>query len=170
MTAVAADPDRDRVSIVDLPNDEVIGHIALKAGDEPGRLVEDAAGRVHVALRGAGAIATIDVVKLKVSDRRSVCGAPRGIAYDAANDALRVACTEGELVTMPAAGGSVHASACTSRPTCATSSCKRTARRDGEPVQDRRRCSTSTADGRGAGARPSGRRTHLVRPVGVERC
>jgi mono/diheme cytochrome c family protein len=105
-TAVAADPDRDRVSIVDLPNAKVLGHIALKAGDEPGRLVEDAAGRVHVALRGAGEIATLDVGKLKVSDRRSVCGAPRGIAYDAANDSLRVACTEGQLVTMPASGGS----------------------------------------------------------------
>lgn len=106
VTAVAADPDRDRVSVVDLPNAKVLGHVALKSGDEPGRLVEDAAGRVHVALRGAGAIATIDVANLKVADRRSVCGAPRGIAYDAANDSLRVACTEGQLVTMPASGGS----------------------------------------------------------------
>jgi mono/diheme cytochrome c family protein len=105
-TAVAADPDRDRVSFVDLPNSKLIGHVALKSGDEPGRLVEDAAGRVHVALRGAGEIATIDVTALKVSDRRSVCGAPRGIAYDAANDTLRVACTEGQLVTLPASGGS----------------------------------------------------------------
>jgi len=37
--------------------------------------------------------------------RRSVCNAPRGIAWDAAADAIHVACWGGELVTLPAAGG-----------------------------------------------------------------
>src|SRR5262245_15331843 len=42
--AVAADPDRDAIHIVDFATNAV-SHIALEAGDEPGRLVEDAGGR-----------------------------------------------------------------------------------------------------------------------------
>jgi hypothetical protein len=34
--------------------------IGLQPGDEPGRLAEDAAGRVHVARRTGGALVTID--------------------------------------------------------------------------------------------------------------
>jgi mono/diheme cytochrome c family protein len=37
--------------------------------------------------------------------RRSVCHAPRGLAYDASADGLIVACLEGALVELPAAGG-----------------------------------------------------------------
>src|SRR4051812_46886314 len=60
LTAVAADPEHDRVVVVDLAATSVSSTIALGAGDEPGRLVEDGAGRVHVALRGGGALLTID--------------------------------------------------------------------------------------------------------------
>jgi len=104
-TAVASDPDRDRVSVVDLRDGSVLGHVALHAGDEPGRLVEDAQGQVHVALRGAGAVAAIDVAKLALVSKRAVCGSPRGIAYDASADVLHVACVSGELVTLPAGKG-----------------------------------------------------------------
>ncbi|WP_433932480.1 cytochrome-c peroxidase [Sorangium cellulosum] len=103
-TAVAADPDRDRVWIVDLDGGAP-GEIRLEHGDEPGRLVEDASGRVHVALRRAGAVATLDIESRSVLERREVCRAPRGVAYDAARDAIHVACAGGELVTLPAAGG-----------------------------------------------------------------
>jgi len=103
--AVAADPDRDRVSIVRLDTASVVATIPLTAGDEPGRLVEDAANRVHVALRRGGAVATIDLTTQKVVSRRDVCGAPRGIAYDAKTDLIHVACASGELVSLPAAGG-----------------------------------------------------------------
>ncbi|WP_234023242.1 c-type cytochrome [Sorangium cellulosum] len=103
-TAVAADADRDRVFIVDLDGGEPAA-VLLEAGDEPGRLVEDAAGRVHVALRRGGAVATLDVAAKSVVARREVCRAPRGVAYDAARDAVHVACAGGELVTLPAAGG-----------------------------------------------------------------
>src|SRR5262245_60447232 len=58
--AIAADSDRDVVWIVDL-NTHAIYQVALKDGDEPGRVAVDDAGRVHVALRGAGAVATIDL-------------------------------------------------------------------------------------------------------------
>jgi hypothetical protein len=102
--AVAADSDRDVVWLADL-NTRTVTKVALQEGDEPGRVVEDGAGRVHVGLRGGGAVATIDLASGKVVDRTEVCSAPRGVAYDAATDVIHVACAGGELVTLPAAGG-----------------------------------------------------------------
>lgn len=102
--AVAADSDRDLVWMVDL-NTHGARQVQLKQDDEPGRVVEDAAGRVHVALRGGGAVATIDLASGTVVDRTEVCAAPRGIAFDAKSDEIHVACAGGELVTLPAAGG-----------------------------------------------------------------
>lgn len=103
-TAVAADSDRDRVWIVDLASDAVSA-VPLERGDEPGRVVEDRGGRVHVALRRAGAVATIDLAARAVIARREVCAAPRGLAYEASRDVVHVACAGGELVTLPASGG-----------------------------------------------------------------
>lgn len=103
-TAVATDPDRDRVWIVDLPGRRVQS-VALERDDEPGRGVEGADGEVHVVLRGGGAVVTLDVGDAAVIERRPVCAAPRGIAFDEAADAIHVACLGGELVTMPVAGG-----------------------------------------------------------------
>ena len=104
-TAVAADPDRDQLYVVDLGAKVLSGTIKLNANDEPGRLVADAAGHVHVALRGGGALVTIDPVSLSVLARRSVCAAPRGVAYDPGSDLVHVACADGQLVSLPAAGG-----------------------------------------------------------------
>lgn len=61
-----------------------------------------------MALRGGGAIITINPATGDILARRAVCSAPRGIAYDGANDALVVACAGGELVTLGASelGGS----------------------------------------------------------------
>ncbi len=102
--AVAADPDRDLVWLVDL-NDNSVSQVALTEGDEPGRVVEDGNGRIHVALRRGGAVATIDLASGKVVSRTPVCAAPRGIAFDAKANVLQVACAGGELVTLPAGGG-----------------------------------------------------------------
>jgi hypothetical protein len=102
--AVAADPDRDVVWLVDLGS-SATSSVALAAGDQPGRVVVDAAGSAHVVLRGAGAVARIDPRRGVLLDRRGVCPAPRGLAYDGAADAIHVACAGGELVTLPAAGG-----------------------------------------------------------------
>jgi hypothetical protein len=104
-TAVAADPDRDRVYVVDVPSRTKLADIALASGDEPGRVIEDGAGRIHVVLRGGGAIVAIDPATWTIADRRGVCPAPRGIAWDAATDLVHVACAGGELVSLPAAGG-----------------------------------------------------------------
>lgn len=103
-TAVASDPDRDGVWIVDLPGRRVRS-VALEPDDEPGRGAEGADGEVYVVLRGGGAVVTLDIEDAAVIERRPVCAAPRGIAFDEAADAIHVACLGGELVTMPAAGG-----------------------------------------------------------------
>src|SRR6185312_431789 len=102
--AFVADPDRDRLVAVDLTSGTAT-EIALNAGDEPGRLVEDAAGRIQVALRRGGALVTVDPTSDAVIARRAVCAEPRGLAYEAATDLVHVACATGELVSLPAAGG-----------------------------------------------------------------
>jgi cytochrome c len=104
-TVAAADPDRDRVYLIDLASRAVTATVHLQPGDEPGRLVEDAAGRLHVALRRGGAVVAIDPAAGTVLGRRVVCAAPRGLAYEAATDLVHVACAGGELVSVPAAGG-----------------------------------------------------------------
>ncbi|MDH5672573.1 MAG: c-type cytochrome [Myxococcales bacterium] len=108
LMAVAADPDRDRVSIVSLADAAVLHEVQLLDGDVPGRLVEDAAGRVHVVLRYAGAVASIELSTGELLARTEVCGSPRGIDYRAATDALLVACAGGELVALDPAGGGVR--------------------------------------------------------------
>lgn len=104
--AVIADPDRDRVLSVDLTTDKAVAEVPLAQGDEPGRLIEDAAGRIHVALRQGGAVVTLaDAATLRQTDRTAVCAEPRGLAYDQTNDLVHVACNTGELVSLPAGGG-----------------------------------------------------------------
>ncbi len=103
--AVASDPDRDRVCFGDLTSTIPLGCVALEAGDEPGRIVEDGARRVHVALRRGGAVVSLDLATRAIVSRRAVCPAPRGVAYDPATRLLHVACAGGELVSLPADGG-----------------------------------------------------------------
>ena len=105
VTAVAADPDRDRVWIVDTAKLSLRGEIALEAGDEPGRGAEDGVGRVWVALRRGGAMVAIDVAARKIVARVPVCAEPRGVAYDPASDRIHVACAGGELVSLAATSG-----------------------------------------------------------------
>ncbi|MDP9002669.1 MAG: cytochrome-c peroxidase, partial [Myxococcota bacterium] len=105
-TAIAADPDRDLISFVDLAGRAVRAQAALSPGDEPGRLVEDGGGRVHVALRGSGELATLSLATGQLLERRPVCPQPRGVAYDGTTDQVIVACATGELVTFPAPSGS----------------------------------------------------------------
>jgi DNA-binding beta-propeller fold protein YncE len=104
-TAVASDPDRDAIYVVDTQQATLAFTVTLNPGDEPGRLVEDGTGRVHVALRSAGALATIDPSTGAPLFERQVCPAPRGVAWDPSTDLVWVACATGELVGLPAAGG-----------------------------------------------------------------
>ena len=104
--AVIADPDRDRILSFDFDKEAVTSELALSPGDEPGRIIEDNAGRIHVSLRGGGAVLTLtDAVHGTVAYRRAACPEPRGLAYDATGDVVHVACTSGELITFPAADG-----------------------------------------------------------------
>jgi hypothetical protein len=105
--AVASDPDRDALYIVDTSGAALLKTIVLQAGDEPGRLVEDGAGRVHVALRSGGALVTVDPTSGTLLARRAACPAPRGVAWDSTTDLVWVACATGELVALPAAGGPI---------------------------------------------------------------
>src|SRR5580700_2395524 len=107
--AIVSDPDRDNIYVVDLHARAVAFTIGLQAGDEPGRLVQDGAGRVHVALRGGGALVTLDPASGSILSRRPVCPAPRGVAWDQTTDLVWVACATGELVSLPSAGGAATA-------------------------------------------------------------
>jgi hypothetical protein len=104
--AAAADPDRDTVFVASLSGGGV-RRVELARGDEPGRLVEDGRGRLHVALRGAGQVAVIDPTSGAVLARRPACVAPRGVAYDRETDVVHVACASGALLSMRAEDGEV---------------------------------------------------------------
>jgi hypothetical protein len=102
--AIASDPDRDRIYVVDLATRQLRGQIALEDGAEPGRAIEDSAGRVHVALRGGGAVLTLDPRDARMLARRALCPAPRGLAFDASKQLLHVACAGGELISIAPVG------------------------------------------------------------------
>lgn len=92
-----ADPDRDAVYVVDRASATLTARIALPVGSEPGRVIEDHAGLVHVALRHAGLVATIDPVRGTLSGTRRACANPRGLGAPEAGGLL-IACADGELI------------------------------------------------------------------------
>jgi mono/diheme cytochrome c family protein len=106
-TAFAADPDRDAVFIAAIDGSSPAQRVALERGEEPGRSVQSADGRVHVALRGASHIAVIDPATATLVEKREVCRTPRGIAYDRDSNTLHVACADGQLVSLDATTGAV---------------------------------------------------------------
>ncbi|MEY4577719.1 MAG: hypothetical protein RL701_2422 [Pseudomonadota bacterium] len=99
--AIAADPDRSRVSIADL-RDGSVKQVALLAGDEPGRVAVDARGFAYVALRRAGAVVSIRLQDGQLGNRVHACSAPRGLALQG-TELLHVACADGKVVTLNAA-------------------------------------------------------------------
>ncbi len=99
---VAADLDTATVRAVDLYTLALLPAIALPPRSEPNRLAEDGAGRIHVVLRATGEVASLDVRAGTITRTRTVCAAPRGIAWRGSTDELVVACVEGDLVFLPA--------------------------------------------------------------------
>lgn len=97
--AVASDPDRARLSIVDLSTREV-RQVELSATDEPGRVVLDAQGSAFVALRRAGDVIRVRVDQAEIVGRTHVCSAARGLVLQ--GEALHVACADGKLVSLDA--------------------------------------------------------------------
>ena len=97
--AWAVDPDLGVVEVVDISvgQEAVVARVDL--GDtEPGRLVEGDDGRVHVALRRGGGVATIDPTDYRVAVTPT-CAAPRGLAMDGGD--VIVACESGALLRVP---------------------------------------------------------------------
>lgn len=93
--AIASDPDRDQLHLVNLLARSVVS-IDLQPGDEPGRVVQGPAGTAYVVARRGGALLAVDIAAGKVA-RIPVCAAPRGVAYDAQAARLFVACRSGVL-------------------------------------------------------------------------
>ncbi|MGC4095125.1 MAG: hypothetical protein QM756_45840 [Polyangiaceae bacterium] len=104
--AVAADPDRDRVFLVDL-HDLQVSSVEAQPGDVPGRIVEGANGVVFVIAQAAGAVFALDSQSASVGWRSRVCNAPRGIDYDPSSDSVYVACRSGAVVQLGANDGAV---------------------------------------------------------------
>ncbi len=96
--AVASDPDRDRVYVVDIAARSVRHTIQLDKHTEPGRVALSGAGLAFVALRSSGQLATIDLDRGSVSLAQA-CVAPRGVTYDAKKQVVLVACASGDLLT-----------------------------------------------------------------------
>jgi hypothetical protein len=96
--AVASDPDRDLVHVVDLAKQTVVS-VPIAADDEPGRVVEGPAGTVYVAARRGGVVLAVDTAQGQAR-RLAVCSAPRGLAYDATLSRLYVACRSGVLAVV----------------------------------------------------------------------
>jgi mono/diheme cytochrome c family protein len=105
-TAVAADTDRDRVYIVDVPARAVRYTVELPRHSEPGRVAVDDTNHAYVVLRRSGGLATIDLATGAVSIREA-CLTPRGVAFDKSRLAVHVTCASGELVTLPVGPGDV---------------------------------------------------------------
>lgn len=106
-TVVVSDPDRDRVVFFDLGARRVLGAVQLPAGSFPARITEDADGRVHVVLRNLGEVLSVDPLQPSDAQRHEVCSQPRGIAYDAESDVIRVGCRDGSLDTLTTDGALV---------------------------------------------------------------
>ncbi len=103
--AVAADADLDLVYVVDLDTEKLVHTLEMDPGSEPGRLVEDAQGNVHVTARAGGYIATLDPAGGTWLHRQNVCSSPRGMAYEVSTDEVWLACAGGMLMKLPAQGG-----------------------------------------------------------------
>jgi hypothetical protein len=96
--AVASDPDRDVVHVVNIASQSVVS-VALEVDDEPGRVVEGPAGIVYVAARRGGVVAAVNTAE-GTAQRLKVCTAPRGLAYDPTLSRLYVACRSGVLAVL----------------------------------------------------------------------
>ncbi len=98
--AVASDPEHDRVWVVDLTTGRLKGKVGFPAGSAPQRLVEDGSGKVRVALRGIGKVATFSPSTLTVGETIDACAEVRGLTWSKDTSSLLVACAGGELVTI----------------------------------------------------------------------
>lgn len=104
--AIAADPDRDQIFVVDLATRKLHATIDTAPGAQPFRVTESTPGTVAVTLRGTGEVVTIDLAMGTASWTSPACVEPRGIAFDPSTKTLAIACERGEIVSLDAATGS----------------------------------------------------------------
>ncbi len=102
-TAVAADPDRGMVYLVDLPS-RAVTKVPVGEELELGRVLADD-GRAFVAARRGGQVLVVDLQAQDVADTFSVCDSPRGLALSEDGATLHVACRGGDLLSLDAATG-----------------------------------------------------------------
>ncbi len=105
--AAVSDPEHDRVWIVDLSTGALHGKVELPEGSRPQRIVEDGSGKLRVALRGSGQVATVSPSQLAVIDVAEACPEVRGLTWNPEAKSLQVACAGGELVTFKGSERSV---------------------------------------------------------------
>src|SRR5262249_45281731 len=73
------------------------GGVLHLESEGPSRVIADAHGRALVALRNAGAVASIDPLRAAVVERHAVCREPNALAVH--DDETYVACGSGEIVS-----------------------------------------------------------------------
>jgi len=100
--AVAGDPDRDQVYVVDLTT-SALRHTVRVPGSEPGR-VALSESTAYVALRRGGAFLTIDL-NTGASAQHASCASPRGVAVN--GERVYIACADGDFMTHDAITGEV---------------------------------------------------------------
>jgi hypothetical protein len=96
--ALAAQPDRGAVAVVDLSTQTLIGELGFGADDRPGRIAQAADGTFYIVLTGAGAVATWQPDAQKGHVIESVCLAPKSVAFEGSN--VFVACADGQVVKL----------------------------------------------------------------------
>jgi hypothetical protein len=97
-TAAVSDPDRGLVQLVDLSTMRILHRVALGADSEPGRAVDDGAGRFAVVLRRAGRVAFVSHRSGIVEATQPVCDEPRGLTRDSRGvGEVLVVCATGEV-------------------------------------------------------------------------
>jgi len=99
--AVAADPDRDRIFIVELAG-LTVAEVALPEGAEPGRVIAGPPPLFYALGRRSGTLYAVDTSAASVTREVPVCAAPRGLAFDSSTAKVHVACHSGKLLTLDA--------------------------------------------------------------------
>lgn len=100
--ALVSDPERSQLYTVDL-DAQSVQTLSLDADVEPGRSVAGADSSFYVLGRRSGEVLLVNTADGQIAQRARVCAAPRGLAYVAQSDELRVACRSGLLLTLDAA-------------------------------------------------------------------
>lgn len=101
--AVASDPDRDHIYVVDVAGQSVKFDLALAAGAQPSRIALDEKGFAYAILRGTNQLATINLATGAIG-YRATCNTPRGVTYEALKDRLLVSCAVGTVMEFPRDG------------------------------------------------------------------